>query len=93
VTDRPADGTVVELVALVEQLDQENERLRLKVLDVLRLMEECVDAQVAGERRIAELERRAAELEADLLAINQSIVVRWTAGSRRVFSRLRGLRR
>ena len=79
-----------DLVRLVEELDEQNERLRVKVLDLMRLMEEAVDAQVAGERRIAQLERRTVELEADLQAINNSVIVRWTAGVRRVVARWRG---
>jgi hypothetical protein len=90
VTEPRADADPIpDLVALVEQLDEENERLRVKVLDLLRMMEETVDSQVAGERRIAELERRILSLEADLAAINQSFVVRVTAPLRRLVVGLR----
>lgn len=85
----PELPTVGELLELVEQLDADNERLRMKSLDLMRLMEDAVTAQVAGERRIAELTDRVAVLDAELEAIARTRLMRLTAPLRSVYRRLR----
>lgn len=86
---RDPNEAVGELVRLVERLDADNERLRIRALDLLRYMEEAVTAQVAGERRIAELEAMNSDLERRLVEVESSLVVRLTARPRRVLARLR----
>ncbi|TVR21811.1 MAG: hypothetical protein EA389_14350 [Ilumatobacter sp.] len=84
--DRPPDDT--ELLALVEQLDADNERLRTKALDLIRLMEDAVTEQVAGERRIEELEARVETLEAEIQSLENSRVLRMTRPLRAAYGRL-----
>lgn len=86
-----AEG-IEELVALVDELDADNERLRMRVLELLELMEDAVTAQVAGERRIAELEQRCAALEREIEALGNTRVMRVAAPARRVYARLRARR-
>ena len=78
-----------ELLDLVSELDADNERLRQRVLELLELMEGAVTAQVAGERRIAELEQHSAELRSELDAVRNTRVMRLTAPLRRAYGRLR----
>lgn len=80
-----------ELLGLVKELDADNERLRMRVLELLELMEDSVTAQVGGERRIAELERRCGALEAELVAVRNTRVMRLSAPLRRAYGRLRAL--
>ena len=85
------DG-MAELLALVEELDADNERLRRRVLELLELMEETVTAQVAGERRIDELHQRCEQLTEELAAIEGTKVMRSTAALRRLYARIRSRR-
>lgn len=92
-TDVPdAEPDVAELLALVEQLDADNERLRNKALDLAHRMEDAVTAQVAGERRIDELDARVALLEAELHALENTRVLRMTRPLRSAYARLRSRR-
>lgn len=88
-TDDADLPTVGELIELVEQLDADNERLRLARLELAKLMEDAVTEQVAGERRIAELADRVVLLERELEAINQTRLVRHTRPLRSLYARLR----
>jgi predicted nucleic acid-binding Zn-ribbon protein len=81
--------SVGELIELVERLDADNERLRLARLELAKLMEDAVTEQVAGERRIAELEDRVALLERELEAINQTRLIRHTRPVRALYARFR----
>ena len=65
---RPTDD-VAELLATIEQLDADNERLRMRVLEVMEWMEEAVTEQVATERELAACRERSAELAADCLGV------------------------
>jgi hypothetical protein len=91
-TQDQGDSTDVDraqLIAMVEALDEQNERLRLKVLDVLRFAEEAVTAQVAAERTNAELSEQLIRLEAELAAIHGTKLMRFAAPFRRVYARVR----
>lgn len=83
---------VGELLALVEQLDADNERLRNKALDLARFAEDAVTAQVAGERRIDELTDRIALLEAEIDALQRTRLMRTTRPLRTAYGRLRSRR-
>ncbi len=86
----PADApNPVELIELIEQLDHDNERLRMKSLDLMNLMEEVVNREVAGERRIDELQRRVDELEEENLALHNTKLMRFTRPIRAVYRRVR----
>lgn len=85
-------AALAELVALVEDLDADNERLRLKVLEVLRLMEDAVTAQVAAERTAAEAIAERDRLAAELAAIADTRIMRWSRPLRDLYARLRGRR-
>jgi predicted nucleic acid-binding Zn-ribbon protein len=80
---------VDELLALVERLDADNERLRMKALDLMRVMEEVVNDQVAGERRLAGLEEQNRRLEAELEAVQNTKLMRFSAPLRRVYGTVR----
>ena len=77
----------VELIELIERLDHDNERLRMKSLDLMNLMEEVVNREVAGERRIDELQRRVDELEHENLALHNTKLMRFTRPIRAVYRR------
>jgi hypothetical protein len=79
--------TIDELLALVERLDADNERLRMKALELGRLVEDAVTAQVAGERRILELDARIEALDAELQALANTRVVRMSRPFRAVYAR------
>lgn len=81
---------IEELVGLVEDLDADNERLRLKVLEILRLMEDAVTAQVAAERRAADLAAERDRLAAELDAVRATRIMRWSRPVRDLYGRLRG---
>ncbi len=87
----PADApNPVELIELIERLDHDNERLRMKSLDLMNLMEEVVNREVAGERRIDELQRRVDELAEANLALHNTKLMRFTRPIRAVYRRARG---
>ena len=71
-----------EAQTLIEQLDADNERLRMKVLEVMRQWEAAV-----GERVDHEL--RAQALEAELHALHNTRIMRLVAPARRWYARLR----
>jgi hypothetical protein len=81
--------SVGELLALVEQLDADNERLRVKALEFGRLVEDAVTAQVAAERANAELRDRIEVLDAELQALARTRVLRFTRPLRTVYGRVR----
>ena len=70
---------------LIDRLDADNERLRMKVLELLRLMEAEVSARVDHELR-------AEALEAELQALQHTKIMRTVAPLRRVYARVRGRR-
>lgn len=79
-------GTAIEeLLAIVDELDADNEHLRMKVLDLMRLMEDAVTAQVTAERQRDELEVR---LDAALDAIERSRVLKVTRPFRALVRRI-----
>ena len=80
---------VDELLELVERLDSDNEQLRMKGFELMRVMEEIVTDQVAGERRVAELEARNRHLEDELAAVHRTKLMRLSAPFRRVYGRFR----
>lgn len=71
-----------EAERIIERLDADNERLRMKVLDLLRLMEAAVSERVDHELR-------AEALEAELTALQQTKIMRLVAPLRRVYARMR----
>ena len=76
---------IEELLEIVGELDATNEHLRMKVLDLMRLMEDAVTAQVAAERQRDEFERR---LDAALAAIEGSRTLKMTRPLRRAAERI-----
>ena len=68
---------------LIERLDADNERLRMKVLEVTRHWEAAV-----GERVDHEL--RAEALEAELHALSHTKIMRAVAPLRRLYAKVRG---
>ena len=57
---------------ILDDLEAENMSLRLRILDILKWMEESVSDQVACERRLSEVDAQRCSLEAELGAANQS---------------------
>ncbi len=84
-TDVPDVG---ELLALVEQLDADNERLRMRVLEVMEWMEESVTAQVAAERELDRCRHELEEVAQHLEAIHRTHTWRLLALPRRWYGRL-----
>ena len=67
------------LVEILDHLETENACLRVRILDILRWMEEAVSDQVACERHLAECDRNLADVDtqrgtlaAELAAVQQS---------------------
>lgn len=86
----PATPTDVgELLDLVERLDADNERLRMRVLEVMEWMEEAVTAHAATERELEHYRARADELAAELDAIHNTRSWRMLAPARRVYGSVR----
>lgn len=84
------DGpTIGELLALVERLDADNERLRMKALELGKLVEDAVTAQVAAERRTAEMGERVELLDNELKALADTRVLRVARPFRTAYRRLR----
>lgn len=85
--DDDLDGDLVEALReaqrLIDRLDADNERLRMKVLDLIRLMEEAVTQGVDHELR-------AAALEAELRALQHTKIMRTVAPLRRVYAGVSG---
>jgi septal ring factor EnvC (AmiA/AmiB activator) len=59
---------------ILDDLEAENMSLRLRILDILKWMEEAVTDQVASERRLSEVDAQRCSLQAELDAANQSRV-------------------
>jgi len=72
-----------------EQLDQDNEHLRMRLLETTAWMEGAVTDQVACERRLVEIEDQATALQAELDAIYQTMTCRMIAPVRRLYGRIR----
>jgi hypothetical protein len=91
VNDAASDDapTVGELLELVERLDADNERLRMKALELGRLVEDAVTARVAVERAHAELRERYEVLDAELKALAGTRVLRAARPFRSAYGRLR----
>lgn len=93
-TDPPPDSAdelpdVGELLEIVERLDDDNERLRARVHELLELMEDAVTAQVAAERRADELAEQVRALDEELAAVRNTRVMRMTAPLRAAYARVR----
>lgn len=87
--DGDAERALADALALIERLDADNERLRMKVLEVLRLMEDAVTEGVRHERREAELEQQCANLEAELAALRNTKLLRAVAPLRAAYAKVR----
>ncbi len=74
---------LTEAEALIERLDADNERLRMKVLDLMRQWEAAVSERVDHELR-------AEALEAELHALQHTKIMRAVAPLRRAYARVRG---
>ena len=83
------EGALADALALIERLDADNEQLRMKVLEVLRLMEDAVTEGVRHERRAAELEQQCANLEAELAALHGTKLMRVVAPLRALYAKVR----
>lgn len=90
--DRAASDVPDEFITLVAHLDEINETLRLRNLEILRWFEEAVTAQVAQERLVADRDRQVAALTAELDAIRSTRAWRMMQPFRAVYRRIRGAR-
>ena len=80
---------VGELLELVERLDADNERLRIKSLDLMRMMEDVVTEKVAGERRIVDLEDQNRRIASELAEVRHTKLMRYSDPFRRVYRTVR----
>jgi hypothetical protein len=81
-TEGELRAALAEAEQLIERLDADNERLRMKVLDVMRHWEAAVSERVDHELR-------AEALETELTAWQHTKVMRALAPLRRLYARLR----
>lgn len=80
---------VGELLDLIERLDGDNERLRLRALEIMEWMEEAVTAQVAAERQLDACRQCADELQRELSAIRATTSWRLLGPPRRLYAAAR----
>jgi hypothetical protein len=73
-----------ELVELVERLDGDNERLRLRVLEVMEWLESSASDAVAFERERDTWHRQADNLDAEIAALRSTMSWRVTRPLRRL---------
>ena len=85
----PPGPAEAELLAVAEKLHEENERLRLRVLELLKLMEDEVTDKVEAELRADDWERQAHALQAELDALRSTKLFRVVAPLRSAYGRLR----
>jgi hypothetical protein len=78
-----------ELLALIDELDSEHERLRQRLLESLEWLEASVTAEVRTERELDAWRRQASNLAADLDAVHASLGWRLTRPLRALKRRLR----
>lgn len=81
-SDDDAAQALREAQRLIDRLDADNERLRMKVLDVTRQWEAAVNERVDHELR-------AEALEAELHALQHTKMMRVVAPLRRLYARVR----
>ena len=81
--------SVGELLDLVGRLDSDNERLRLRLLDVIEWMEESVSEQVRLERVESDLRSEIEALRAEVAAITGTRSWRLMQPLRRGYGRIR----
>ncbi|MCB1980998.1 MAG: hypothetical protein KDF63_03245 [Rhodoferax sp.] len=62
-----------EQAELLAELESEHERLRVRVLELLKLMEDEVTEKVEAEFRAEEAERRAADWETQAAALQREL--------------------
>lgn len=84
--DADADAGLTEMLAEVER---DHEAMRMRILELLRILEDAVDQQVAGERRIADLTTQCANLEAEIEALHNTRLFRLARPFRSAYSRVR----
>lgn len=87
VTSQPGPEPVTE--AMLEQLHAENERLRLRVLELMKLMEDEVTDKVEAEFRVDEWRHQAEALQRELDALRNTKVMRMMQPARRLYARIR----
>ncbi len=85
----PADRDDEEPYAVVERLHDDNERLRLRVLELLKLMEDEVTDKVEAEIRAEDWEHQARSLQDELDALRNTKLLRLASPLRSVYARLR----
>lgn len=73
----------------VGRLHEDNERLRLRVLELLKLMEDEVTDRVDAEIRAEDWERQAGALERELEALRSTTLFRMAAPLRSIYARFR----
>lgn len=97
------EPSVDELLALLDHLDDDHERQRLRLYEVLDWFEGAVTAQVAAERRrdeltaeveayrarVAELEAHEAALLAEVHALHGSLLFRAARPVRSLWAKVR----
>jgi hypothetical protein len=86
----PTDADLAQMLA---EIDRDHEAMRLRILELLRLLEDAVTAQVAGERRVAELTEQCARLQAEVDALHDTKLFRAARPVRAAYSRIRSVGR
>ena len=72
-----ASPDIRELLGVIEDLDADNERLRMKALELMELMECAVTQQVSAERRLAELDEQVKVLQSEIDALHSTKLMRF----------------
>lgn len=84
--ESPNADELRELVELVDRLDGDNERLRLRVLEVMEWLEASAGATVAAEHDREAWRRQAENLSAEIAALYATVSWRMTEPVRRLGS-------
>lgn len=77
-----------EVLAIAERLHAENERLRLRVLELLKLVEDEVTERVEAEFALDDWRRQAAALQAELDALRSTRLMRAAAPLRALYAKV-----
>lgn len=82
-------STTAVPVELLDEMERDHDAMRMRILELLSLLENAVTAQVDGERRIAELTEQCHRQEVEIEALHNTRLFRAARPFRRAYARVR----
>lgn len=86
--DFGGEPPIEELLAIIDRLDATNEAQRARIVELLDLLEAAADERVNAERHAEEVDRHAANVEAELDLLRNTKLFRLATPARRVYGSL-----